>query len=292
VYPWIYTGGIDPYLWRPIPGVQTLNFAPYRVDLTPFAGVLSNGQQHTVSVNVFNANNYFSETATLLLYLDAGSTQVTGAVTKNTIGQPAPVVTEHLKTTNTGVTGTITDVSNRGFTLEGYAMTSYGKVTTQVTQSVDFFNKQKYYVSNTAATFTDNQTVDQTTRISSVTKTNRGGNWVIDAKQLAWPLKLAVQFSQSNVDGSYQQSTKINQELDHGELVLLNGVPVSFAAFSDAVAPTDTLAVDAQGHVTTTGQANSEKYSYFDSTGSCWNETIAAAAGVLTKVQGGKCDRR
>ena len=29
VYPWIYTGGIDPLLWRPIPGVQTLNFAPY-----------------------------------------------------------------------------------------------------------------------------------------------------------------------------------------------------------------------------------------------------------------------
>src|SRR5215469_8075412 len=27
VYPWIYTGGIDPLLWRPIPGVQTLNFA-------------------------------------------------------------------------------------------------------------------------------------------------------------------------------------------------------------------------------------------------------------------------
>ena len=35
IYPWIYTGGIDPYLWRPIPGVHTLNFEPYRVDLTP-----------------------------------------------------------------------------------------------------------------------------------------------------------------------------------------------------------------------------------------------------------------
>ena len=31
VYPWIYTGGIDPYLWEPIPGVQTLDFKPYRV---------------------------------------------------------------------------------------------------------------------------------------------------------------------------------------------------------------------------------------------------------------------
>lgn len=33
VYPWIYTGGIDPYLWEPIPGIQTLNFVPYRLSL-------------------------------------------------------------------------------------------------------------------------------------------------------------------------------------------------------------------------------------------------------------------
>jgi hypothetical protein len=38
IYPYVFTGGFDPYLWRPIPGVQTLNFKPYRLDLTPFAG--------------------------------------------------------------------------------------------------------------------------------------------------------------------------------------------------------------------------------------------------------------
>ncbi|HEX3944264.1 MAG TPA: peptide-N4-asparagine amidase, partial [Rhizomicrobium sp.] len=53
VYPWIYTGGIDPYLWRPIPDIDTLNFTPYRVDLTPFAGLLSNGVPHTVGVSVY-----------------------------------------------------------------------------------------------------------------------------------------------------------------------------------------------------------------------------------------------
>ena len=45
VSPWIFTGGIDPFLWFPIPGVQTLNFIPYRVNLTPFAGILSNGRR-------------------------------------------------------------------------------------------------------------------------------------------------------------------------------------------------------------------------------------------------------
>src|SRR4029077_18445390 len=110
VYPWIYNGGIDPFLWRPIPGVQTLNFVPYRVDLTPFAGVLSNGQAHTVSLNVFNANFGFSTTATLLLFLDHGAKVVTGQVTQATISAaPAPSVVENLNTDASGnITGTVT----------------------------------------------------------------------------------------------------------------------------------------------------------------------------------------
>ena len=96
-----------PYLWRPIPGVHTLNFEPYRVDLTPFAGVLSNGQPHTVAVNVYNADRYFSATANLLLYQDAGSHQVTGAVTTNTIGQPDPAITENITHLPAIVCGTL-----------------------------------------------------------------------------------------------------------------------------------------------------------------------------------------
>jgi hypothetical protein len=290
VYPWIYTGGIDPYLWRPIPGVHTLNFQPYRVDLTPFAGLLSNGQQHTVAVNVFNANGYFSETATLLLYLDAGSTQVTGAVTRNTIGQPQPVVGEHLKVTNNGnnVKGVVTDTSTRGYTLDGYVMTSHGRVDTQIVQSIDFSNTQHYTIANSTATFVDNETVNQNTEISSITKTTDGGRQGIAAKHESWPLKLDVQFTQSNIDGSFVQTTNINQKLDDSRIVTLDGRAVYYSEFSDSVTPADTLSVSTT--VTTSGQSNIEKYSYNDSTGACWNQTNKAASGVLTSVSGGSCD--
>ncbi len=289
VYPWIYTGGIDPYLWRPIPGVHTLNFEPYRVDLTPFAAVLSNGQQHTVAVNVFNANGYFSETATLLVYLDAGSTQVTGAVTKNTIGQPSPVIRENLIPTNTGITGTVSVVSNRGLTLEGYVMTSHGRVDTLVTQSIDFSNLQRYLISNTTNTFTDDQTITQTENISSITKTTSSTGLAVASHTQSWPLTLAIVFNQSNIDGSYVQTTTGVQAFNESLLSTLNNAPVSFTSFSDTVVPADTLSVNAQGVVTTTGQANLEKYTYSDSTGACWNQTIRAAAGALASVSGGSC---
>jgi len=110
VYPWIFTGGIDPFLWEPIPGVQTLDLAPYRVDLTPFAGVLADGSPHTIALSVFNADDYFSATATLLLYLDHGSARVRGAVTANTLAAaPAPIVTNGIQTAADGsISGTIT----------------------------------------------------------------------------------------------------------------------------------------------------------------------------------------
>jgi peptide N-acetyl-beta-D-glucosaminyl asparaginase amidase A len=122
IYPWIYTGGIDPFLWAPIPGVQTLNFVPYRVDLTPFASLLSDGAPHTVSLGVFDTEYYFNVYATLLFYQDHGSSQITGQVTQNTLSaQPNPTVTNKLSVNSNGdVTGTLTVASKRNFTLEGY----------------------------------------------------------------------------------------------------------------------------------------------------------------------------
>jgi hypothetical protein len=286
IYPWIFTGGIDPYLWRPIPGVHTLNFEPYRVDLTPFAGVLSNGQQHTVAVSVYNADLYFSATANLLLYQDAGSTQVTGGVTTNTIGQPDPAITENIFSLPAIVWGTLSLTSNRGFTVEGNVQTSHGRVDTKVVQSIDFTNAQKYYVRTDGSVY--DQYVGQSTTISSATTTTSGSNVTTDSKQLAWPLILTYDFK-ANPDGSYQQFSQIHQGFTKNVLVKLNGTPTYSSSFSDAVAPTDTLVVDASGNATPQGQGSSETYQYSNSLGACWNETVHAAGGVLTSVQGGSC---
>jgi hypothetical protein len=46
----------------------------------------------------------------------ARSNQVTGAVTKNTIGQPNPVIKENIQNNGTYVYGTVSVISTRGFT--------------------------------------------------------------------------------------------------------------------------------------------------------------------------------
>ncbi len=288
IFPWIFTGGIDPYLWRPIPGVHTLNFEPYRVDLTPFAAMLSNGQPHTVAVSVYNADMYFSACADLLLYQDTGSTQVTGALTNDTISQPDPIVTENIYTTQTTAGGPVSVTSNRGFTVEGYVNTSHGTVDTKVVQSINFSNNQKYFVHLDGTV--DDQDVQQTTTISSATTTTNGGNITTDTKQFSWPLDLVYGFV-LNPDGSYNQYSHLTQGFNVSVLVELNGNPTYSSTFSDAVEPMDNLDVDSSGNANPTLQANSETYQYSNSNGACWNQTITAAAGVLTSVQGGSCAR-
>ena len=288
IYPWIFTGGIDPFLWRPVPGVHTLNFEPYRVDLTPFAGTLSNGQPHTVAFSVYNADMYFSATANLLLYQDTGSQQVTGSITTNTIGQPDPVITENISTFPNVVQGTLSLSSDRGFTVEGFVNTSHGLVDTKVVQSIDFSNAQKYFLLTDGSVY--DQYVGQTTTISSATTTTAGSNITTDMQQYSWPLTLTYGFTLHS-DGSYQQYTQAHQGFTKSTLVKLNGTPTFSSSYSDAVTPKDTLMVDSSGNATTSGQANTETYQYSNSNGACWNETVSAAAGVLTSVQGGSCAR-
>jgi hypothetical protein len=285
VYPWIYTGGIDPFLWRPIPGVQTLNFVPYRVDLTPFVGVLSNSQPHTVSVNVFNANFGFSTTATLLLFQDHGAQVVTGQVTQNTIGAgPTPNVVENLNNASGNITGTVTVTSSRQFTVAGFVNTSHGTVRTNVDQSISFSNIQSFNITNTEFV----QNITQRTNISSETKTQGGGdNPRAFQQNFQWPLDLDFSFN-INPDGSGAQTTIIKQQYLSTQSGHEGPGADSFRSISNTVTPSDTLLFDANGNLTgTTGQQSAQTYFSHDSTGGCFSRTITAATGLLTSVADG-----
>jgi hypothetical protein len=279
VFPWIYTGGIDPWLWFPIPGVQALNFVPYRVDLTPFAATLSNGQPHTVSLSVFNSDNYFSATASLLLYLDAGSTSVTGALTKNTLtAAPNPVVTENLKVGNT-ITGTVKVASNRNFTLSGYVNTSHGKVTTTISEGVNFANNQSFNITNTVYT----QNINQSSSVNNTTTVATAGKPSITyTHNLQFPLTLDIsQVTQSN--GNINQTTKAWQTYDVQNTTKQSGVLTFVGLLTNAGQHQDTLTFDSNFNLLgNSGQSASQLYNDTDSTGVNLYCVLTAANNALT----------
>jgi len=284
VYPWIFTGGIDPFLWIPIPGVQTMNFKPYRVDLTPFAGLLDDGQPHTIALSVFNADNYFSATASLLLYLDHGSTQVTGSVTQNTLTAPSPTITENLRTLkNENVVGTVNTSSAHNFQISGYVNTSNGTVTTTVAQNISFTNDQVFDV----GAIIDKQDVKQNTTVHSTVTIEDGSGRTVRKVNYNWPLTLNYDFV-VNPDGTYTQYTSINQYYEADEEISLNGQPQYFALEKNRVTPADTLFLNSSFEIT--GNANqSSAQSYFasDTTGYCYSRSLGAANNVLTNITDG-----
>lgn len=287
VYPWIYTGGIDPLLWRPIPGVQTLNFQAYRVDLTPFAALLSNGQPHQVAVSVFNANSGFSTTATLLVFEDHGAKQITGALTRNTIGPPSPNVVENLNTAADGtITGFVTVSAARDYRVEGFVETSHGRVETSVRQNIQFTNRQDFNITNLAFV----QNIKQRTTISSETSTNGQGGRSVQ-QQFEWPLDMNINFV-VNADGSGgSQTTTVKQQFlsattQHGD------GPSTFSVVSNTVTPSDTLVFDANFNITgSTGQQSAQDFFSNSSADGCFSRQITAATGKLTAVTNGSlCD--
>jgi len=258
--------------------VQTLNFIPYRVDLTPFAATLSNGQPHTVSLSVFNSDNYFSATASLLVYLDADSTSVTGALTKNTLtAAPNPIVTENLKV-GTTITGTVKVASNRNFTLSGYVNTSHGKVTTTISEGVNFSNNQSFNITNTVYTqnINQNSTVNNTTTVAT-----SGKPTVTYLHNFQFPLTLDIsQVTQSN--GNINQTTKAWQTYDVQNTTKQNGVLTFLGLLTNAGQHQDTLTFDSSFHLLgNTNQSASQLYNNTDSTGVNQYCVLTAANNVL-----------
>ncbi len=148
VYPWIFAGGIAPHLWLPTPGIQTVNFLPFRVDLTPFAGVLDDGKSHTVSVRVLGANHFFNVAANLLVYQDHDSARLDGELLEDTLSETQPsglTVRDTLHANEAGrIAGAIeTDVA-QSYVIRGVLHTRRGSLITTVRYTGKFSNHQVF----------------------------------------------------------------------------------------------------------------------------------------------------
>jgi len=282
IFPWVYTGGIDPYLWRPIPGVQTLAFEPYRVDLTPFAGVLDDGSPHTVAISIFNAHGYWATTANLLLYLDPGAAQLTGAVTSNTLAAPAPQVEQDSAVSGDATNYDFSVVANRQFTIAGTLHTSHGTVTTQVAQTLGFSNVQQFTVSDSVY----HQKVVQATTVDSTTTTSNGSTTAIVHEQRSYPFTL--DYDQEPVDTGYTLATHIDQEFKQSVSVGNQGFAARTATLDNHVVTGDVFDLDPNGILTGHhGQGATQTFQYQAPFGACYSRQITAESGVLTQVTDG-----
>jgi hypothetical protein len=276
VYPWIFTGGIDPYLWAPIPGVQTLDFKPFRVPLTPFAGVLSNGAiAHQIALSLYGADSYFSVCGALMLYLDHGGSQVTGNITSNTLsGEPTPKVTNTIKSKNGVISGKVDTKSPRNFIISGTVVTSTGSEQYTVKQTGSFANDQYFDISNTDYEQEINQITD------TIVKTLLEGPNGNTTQVSKYTYPLTVDYKQSGG----QQVTNISQDFQQ-QVVTSSAGTTTKTTLHDSITTGDTLAAKKNGE-SLANMASEAHYATTDSaTGACFRRTLKAAANKLTAAK-------
>jgi hypothetical protein len=287
IYPWIYTGGVDPFLWEPIPGVQTLNFKPYRVNLTPFAGVLADGSPHTVALSVFNANDFFLATANLLVFTDPQAKRITGGLLSDTLAAaPTPVVSENLNTATAGsITGTVGISSARNYSISGWTNTSHGRVTTTVNASSNFSNNQNFTINSTQFI----QDISQLTTMNVSTRTSEGPLSTVDTKNFSYPLHFLINQEVAS-DGTISELNTSDQRFDVTADTFLGPLPLFHSSVANEVSSSDTDLFTAGGaFIGPSNTSSTQTYKANDTRGNCFGRKLESASNKLTAVQNVSC---
>ncbi|MFE7837530.1 peptide-N4-asparagine amidase [Streptomyces sp. NPDC057474] len=134
-FPTVWTGGwSNPFLWYVVPGPRAFDIQPLRFDLTPFAGLLNDGRPHRIEVSVVGVpegQTGWSTPVNVLVWQDAKSEHVTGALTKVRAGDLAAS-----STYTPGAEHRLDTEGGHRLTVAGYVDTSHGRVTTTVRRSL------------------------------------------------------------------------------------------------------------------------------------------------------------
>jgi len=280
VYPWIYTGGINPYLWFPIPGLETVNFTPYRIDLTPFAGRLNDGKPHTVRVGVVGLRNYVFVTGTLLAWRDPGAEVLAGAITKNTL-KPANITVDDagLTASDDGLNGRSLARARRDYEIAGFVDTSHGRVTTRLRQAIRFVNNQTLAASPAGQGWRLKQTTKVSTRLDV---TSPAG---MTTTKTAETFPLSVDDLITARDGVTYEDIKAFQGLKRVTTVTAPGSAAQKTLYDATLAPELHAKIDLKTHATREARGQSVETVHAVTTdGACYHRTITSENNTVASV--------
>ncbi len=280
-FPYVFTGGINPYLWRPIPAVDAFNEPPYQVDLTPFIGMLTDGQPHTVSFSVLNNGFYWQIDGNLLFYQDPVLATTTGQLTSYQItANPTQTVSQTINSNS----ALFSFASSRTLEITGYVDTSQGRVTTSISQSFTFTNNQVLDLINFVENLKGTETITTTTTTTSPSDTSTvtvADSYPISMSSL-FQIPGALDASgnpatlkfilPATVDQSFIRTTTTN---DNGRITASS---ITDTIHSEAVLVRSlTTGINAVASGT-----DNEQYTASNSAGACFNHRITAARGFVT----------
>lgn len=263
-YPTIYTGGVNPFLWRPISAIDSIVTLPYTVDLTPFVGTLTDGRPHQVDLTrPQGAGDTWTLGGNLFATTDPGVSRVTGTVTSADIPQAVPQVS----VSGTGLDATATAHLDRRWGTAGVLHTSAGTVPATASGRWTF---------DTTNTLRDNGNRQLTQfRVRGVYSGDGGG--ASDSRSsFEFPLQ-ADQTAQITDDNNYRITATV-----HIGRTLRSEAAGRPTAFSDDRIDANATIARTNGQLTTADGASDEHWRGLADPGRCYERAIDTEHGWVT----------
>lgn len=273
-FPNVFTGGINPLIWRPIPAVDAFDLKPRYLNLTPFVGSLVDGGSHTLTMSVRNAQSYWQLTPNLLIYRDAGTTQTSGGLLRDSLATHPTSIRPHERTTDGGVDYRVK--AKRSYTVSGWVRTSTGRVVTTVRRTLDFANADAFTLQDFRQKVTNRQTIDTTVATADASGVHT------ERVRESDPITLKQAFEQP-AGANYWV---LPASAEAGEQLAItrtdDGRPTFASRLRNVTGGQGTLSEFTDGTYRQADGSDHQLFAYNDSTGACYRHLIRAAHGWVT----------
>ena len=128
-FPVIYTGGINPFLWRPLTGIMSFDIPAYEFDLSPF--ILGDGDSHHIQLSMYGGDKeggVWYLDGTLLLYRDPYASPISGSMSSHYDSKATVLTTSSSSSSlsassSSSSSSSSSDISER---FDGYHWTTVG----------------------------------------------------------------------------------------------------------------------------------------------------------------------
>ncbi|CAM0955654.1 unnamed protein product [Alopecurus aequalis] len=127
-FPVIYTGGINPLYWQPVPALGAFNLPTYDIELTPFLGLLVDRKAHEIGISVVDGIAEWLVDANLHLWLDPTWTEVEASLGS----YQTPRLSISRKYSTQLLDGSYSISAKRESFFSGWVRSSLGNLTTEV----------------------------------------------------------------------------------------------------------------------------------------------------------------
>lgn len=265
-FPVIFTGGINPLFWEPIVSIGAFDLPSYDIELTPFLGMLLDGNVHSFGLRVVDAISFWLVNANLHLWLDDNVKEVQ-AMTYKYIA-PSSGVDRESKFHK--LDGKFETEGKRKTKVAGWVNSSLGNLTTSVFDKVRYENTIKFKKNGRHKTVKQEVKVNRKLRILS----DNGTVISVATVEKKYPLKITSKTSAGSTENTYLVITDLENSLTEEQKI---------GNFSSSLDNSQESSgwMFVVGHDVLSGAATTDQsYTYQDNF-SCYSQKVSAASGKL-----------